>query len=161
MEQRITGARRLLDEAKADDRHISERLAAEPAVWLETVHLDRRHAHAPVAFAWSDPLLLIFSMANTVKLRNIGHNPSVSLSLNAAYGGNDVVIADGRASCLAATAPEVVSLTPTFKRKYAALLAETTFDEWRSTFSQPVIVTVTRIVAWTIDQSGAPHQVVL
>ncbi|HEY6424874.1 MAG TPA: pyridoxamine 5'-phosphate oxidase family protein [Pseudonocardiaceae bacterium] len=156
----ITGAERLLDEASADGRRISERLATEPAVWLGTVRPDRRLHHVPVAFAWSDPLVLIFSMANTVKLRNIEHNPAVSLSLNAAQGGNDVVIEDGQASCLAATAPEVVSLTPTFERKYAALLAETTFDEWRSTFSQPVLVTVTRIVAWTIDEIGVPHRVI-
>lgn len=156
----IRGARALLDQGRADDRHTNERFATEPVVWLGTVRRDGRPHHVPVWFAWSDPLVLIFSMANTVKIRNAEQNPAVGLSLNAAHGGTDVVIAEGLASCPAAVAPEVLALTGSFEAKYAPLLGATSFDEWRSTFSRPLLVTVTRIVAWTRDEAGVRYRVV-
>ena len=87
-------------------------------------------------------------MPATRKIRNLRRNPWVALTLDSAAGGQDIVLAEGRARVGAAGADE--QLAPLFARKYAALLgSESSFDQWRSTFSMPVLVTVSRIVAWT------------
>jgi PPOX class probable F420-dependent enzyme len=70
----------LLDAARGDDRHTAERLTAEPVIWLGTVRPDGRPHNVPVWFAWHDPLVLIFSMPNTAKVRNVRASPAVSLS---------------------------------------------------------------------------------
>ena len=76
----------LLDVARGDDRHTAERLTAEPVIWLGTVRPDGRPHHVPVWFAWHDPLVLIFSMPDTAKVRNLRASSSVSLSLDSADG---------------------------------------------------------------------------
>lgn len=88
----------LLDVARGDDRHTAERLTAEPVIWLGTVRPDGRPHHVPVWFAWHDPLVLIFSMPGTAKVRNMRVSPAVSLSLDSADGGRDIVLAEGRAT---------------------------------------------------------------
>jgi hypothetical protein len=58
------------------------------------------------------------------------------------------VLAEGRAQL--GPAGTVDELTPLFASKYAAMLGnESSLEQWRSTFSLPVLVTVSRIVAWT------------
>jgi PPOX class probable F420-dependent enzyme len=101
-----------------------------------------------VWFCWHDPEVLVFSMPATRKVRNLGGNPWVSLTLDSAAGGQDIVLAEGRAEIGAAGAAEQIA--PSFARKYAALLgSESRLDQWRSTFSVPVLVTLSKIVAWT------------
>ena len=80
----------LLDVARGDDRHTAERLTAEPVIWLGTVRPDGRPHHVPVWFAWHDPLVLIFSMPNTAKVRNMRASPAVSLSLDSADRGQEM-----------------------------------------------------------------------
>jgi hypothetical protein len=47
------------------------------------------------------------------------------------------------------SAGTVAQLAPLFAGRYAAMLGtESGLDQWRSTFSLPVLVTVARIVAW-------------
>ena len=109
---------------------------------------DSRPHHVSVWFCWHDPEVLIFSMPATRKVRNLRRNPWVSLTLDSAAGGQDIVLAEGRAQAGAAGAAE--QITPLFARKYAALLGrESSLDQWRSTFSMPVLITVSKIVAWT------------
>jgi PPOX class probable F420-dependent enzyme len=101
-----------------------------------------------VWFCWHDPEVLIFSMPATRKVQNVGRDPRVTLNLDSAADGQDIVLAEGRARVGAVGAVEQV--TPLFARKYAALLGrESGFDQWRSTFSMPILVTVSRVVAWT------------
>ncbi|HEX3782239.1 MAG TPA: hypothetical protein VHX38_21460 [Pseudonocardiaceae bacterium] len=42
----------------------------------------------------------------------------------------------------------------------AFALAATGFAAWRSTFTRPILITVTRIVAWTREASGVAYRVV-
>jgi hypothetical protein len=70
------------------------------------------------------------------------------LTLDSAVSGQDIVLAEGRAKVGAADAAEQIA--PLFVRKYAALLGgESSVDQWRSTFSTPIVVTLSKIVAWT------------
>ena len=138
----------LLDENRPDDAHTGARLAAEPVIWLATAGPDARPHQVPVWFCWRDPEVLIFSMRATVKARHLRRNPQVALALDSAAGGQDIVLAEGRARL--GPAARVEQLAPLFAGKYAAMLGTgSSLEQWRSTFSLPVLVTVSRIVAWT------------
>ncbi len=103
----------LLDLARDDDRHTSERLTAAPVIWLGTVPDGRRH-NVPVWFA---------------RVRNARTSPAVRLAAK-------------------------------FREKYAQSLGDTSFEEWRATFSQPVLVHVQRTTAWTPAAAGIACRVV-
>ena len=150
----------LLDVTRSDDRHTAERLTAEPVVWLGTVRPDGRPHTVPVWFAWHDPLVLIFSMPRTVKVRNARLSPAVSLALDSADGGRDVVLAEGRVTVLSGADQHPHFLAAKFRDKYAQSLGSTSFEEWRATFSQPLLVHVQRITAWTRTADGVAYRVV-
>jgi PPOX class probable F420-dependent enzyme len=65
----------LLDVTRTDDRHTAQRLSAEPIIWLGTVRPDGRPHNVPVWFAWHDPMVLIFSMPETAKVRDVRLSP--------------------------------------------------------------------------------------
>lgn len=150
----------LLDIARSDDRHTSERLSAEPVIWLGTVRADGRPHTVPVWFAWHDPLVLIFSMPATVKVRNVRVSPAVSLSLDSAEGGRDIVLAEGRATLVTRADQHPHFLAAKFREKYAQSLGDTSFEDWRTTFSQPLLIHVQRITAWTRSPAGIAYRVV-
>jgi PPOX class probable F420-dependent enzyme len=134
---------------RSDDRHIAGRLSAEAIIWLGTVRPDGRPHNVPVWFAWHDPTMLIFSMPKTAKVRNLQLSPAVSLALDSADGGQDIVLADGRARLITAAGEHPHFLAGQFRQKYTPLLGDMPFEQWRSTFSQPVLIHVERIIAWT------------
>src|ERR1700733_10500758 len=92
----------LLDMTRDDDRHIARRLSAEPIIWLCTVRPDGRPHNVPVWFAWQDPTILIFSEPGAAKIRHIQRSAAVSLALDSADGGKDIVLAEGRAKLITA-----------------------------------------------------------
>jgi PPOX class probable F420-dependent enzyme len=149
----------LLDPNRADDAHTAARLSGEPVIWLGTAGSNGRPHQVPVWFCWRDPVVLIFSMAGTRKLRELERNPLVTLNLDTAAGGQDVVLAEGQAVVGAAQAVE--ELAGAFGAKYAAMLGggdpnpdpDGGLAQWRETFSVPILVTVSKIVAWR-RQSG-------
>jgi PPOX class probable F420-dependent enzyme len=149
-------AQPLLDKDRPDDAHTNARLAAEPVIWLGTTCADARPHHVPVWFCWHDPEVLIFSMPATQKARNLRRNPQVALTLDSAAGGQDIVLADGRAQLGMTDA--VGQLAPLFARKYAAMLGEAGLGQWRNAFSAPVLVTVSRIVAWTREDGEVRYR---
>ena len=116
-------------------------------IWLGTTCPDTRPHHVPVWFCWRDPEVLIFSMPATRKLRNLQLNPLVTLTLDSAANGQDIVLAEGHA--LLAAADAVEEMARPFAGKYVPMLGNTSLEQWRSTFSVPVLVTVSRIVTWT------------
>jgi PPOX class probable F420-dependent enzyme len=150
----------LLDIARPDDRHTAERLAAEPVIWLGTVRPDGRPHTVPVWYAWHDPLVLIFSMPKTAKVRNLRLSPAVTLALDSADGGRDIVLAEGDATLVTRADQHPHFLGRQFREKYALSLGTASFDEWRATFSQPLLVHVRRITAWTSAATGAAYRVV-
>ena len=150
----------LLDVARGDDRHTSERLTAAPVIWLGTVRPDGRPHNVPVWFAWHDPMVLVFSMPKTAKVRHVGLSPAVSLSLDSAEGGRDVVLAEGRATIVTRADQHPHFLAATFREKYAQSLGDTSFEQWRATFSQPLLIRVDRIIAWTRAATGVAYRVV-
>jgi PPOX class probable F420-dependent enzyme len=147
----------LLDPNRADDAHTAARLSGEPVIWLGTAGADGRPHQVPVWFCWRDPMVLIFSMPGTRKLRELERNPLVTLNLDSAAGGQDVVLAEGQAVVGAegqavAGAEEArggwPELAGALGDKYAGLLGDGGLEQWRETFSVPILVTVSKIVAW-------------
>jgi PPOX class probable F420-dependent enzyme len=150
----------LLDVTRTDDRHTSERLSAEPIIWLGTVRPDGRPHTVPVWFAWQDPIVLIFSMPKTAKVTDVRLSPAVSLALDSADGGQDIVLAEGQAELIAGPHRHPHFLAAKFREKYAPSLGDKPFEQWRATFSQPLLIHVQRITAWTTTATGIAYRVV-
>lgn len=150
----------LLDLTRSDDRHTAERLSTEPVIWLGTVRPDGRPHNVPVWFTWHDPTVLIFSMPETAKARHVRRYPGVSLALDSADGGQDIVLAEGHAELAAEADPRLRSLADTFGEKYARSLGSMSFEKWRLTFSQPLLIHVERIIAWTRTATGLAYRIV-
>jgi PPOX class probable F420-dependent enzyme len=150
----------LLDMARSEDRHIAGRLSAEAIIWLGTVRPDGRPHNVPVWFAWHDPTMLIFSMPRTAKVSDMRRSPAVSLALDSADGGRDIVLAEGRAKLITAGDEHPHFLAGQFRHKYSSFLGEMSFEDWRSAFSQPVLIHVDRIIAWTRTATGLASRTV-
>ncbi|MCU0311738.1 MAG: pyridoxamine 5'-phosphate oxidase family protein [Acidimicrobiales bacterium] len=104
-------------------RH-DHRLLRERNVWLATVRADGRPHLAPVWFVTVDERFWIGTGAASVKARNIAANPSVSVSLE---GGDDPLVAEGRATAVPRPFPEPV--TAAFLDKYGWDLAVEVDDD--------------------------------
>jgi PPOX class probable F420-dependent enzyme len=150
----------LLDVTRTDDRHTAERLSAERIIWLGAVRPNGRPHNVPVWFAWHDPIVLIFSMPETAKVADVRQSSAVSLALDSADGGQDIVLAEGRAELIAGADRHPHFLAAKFREKYAPSMGAMSYDQWRSTFSQPLLIHVERIVAWTRTAAGVAYRVV-
>lgn len=150
------GGTALLDPAVAVDAHAGERLATEPVIWLATVAADGRPHTVPVWFAWSDPVVTIFSRPDTAKIGHLRGHAAVSVALDTAGQGADVVTGGGRA--VLSEFARVESALDAFGRKYAPLLGDQPLDAWLMTFSQPIVVTLDRLVAWRSTANGLEYR---
>ena len=149
--------RALLTAGTDEDAHIDARLRTEPVIWLATVRPDGRPRQVPVWFLWEDPVVLVFSGAGTQKLRNLRAEPRVSLSLDAADGGNDIVLLDGSGEVLEPGDLDAASV-PGFVAKYEPRMGQTA-DEWSAGFPVPIRIVVSRVVAWSKPASGPRYRV--
>jgi PPOX class probable F420-dependent enzyme len=146
----------LLDRAVALDEHVGQRLAGEPVIWLGTVSADGRPHTVPVWFAWDDPVVTIFSRPDTAKIGHLRARAEVGVALDTAGGGTDVVTGGGGAAL-----PEfghVEHALDAFGRKYAPMLDGQPLDAWLMTFSQPIVVTLDRLVAWRGTPDGLEYR---
>jgi PPOX class probable F420-dependent enzyme len=140
-----------------DDAHIAQRLTDERIVWFGSTRPDSRPHQVPVWFWWQDPDLVAFSMAAAQKLCNINYEPAVALHLDSA-DGSDIVLAEGTARIVGGD--DVARLVDGFAGKYSKLLGPGGMAAWRSTFTVPILVTVTRVVAWTRTSGGLAFRTV-
>ncbi|WP_433506069.1 pyridoxamine 5'-phosphate oxidase family protein [Pseudonocardia halophobica] len=138
------------------DAATAARLAHEPILWLSTVDRTARPHTAPVWFLFADPRIVVFSRPDTAKVGRMRRNPAVGFSLDSAAGGTDIVLGEGDATL--AGADDVVDDLAPFEEKYHVLLGAQSFAEWLRTFSQPVVVTVTKIVSWRPGPGGLDHR---
>lgn len=150
----VSGA--LLDPAVAVDAHAGERLTSEPVIWLGTMAPGRRPHTVPVWFAFDDPIVTIFSRPDTVKIGHLRANGAVSLALDTAGQGADVVTGGGDA--VLSELALVEDALDAFGRKYAPMLGDQPLDAWLMTFSQPIVVTLDRLVAWRSTANGLEYR---
>ena len=86
--------------------------------------------------------------------------PAVSLSLDSADGARDIVLAEGHATLVTGVGEHPHCLAAKFREKYAQSLGDTPFEQWRQRFSQPLLIHVQRITAWTRTATGVAYRVV-
>lgn len=80
---------------------------------MATVRPNGRPHLVPVWFVWHDEMICIGMEPDSVKARNLAHNPYVALSLE---NGDDVLICEGTAETLLRPYPK--SLIDLFQNKY-------------------------------------------
>ena len=136
----------MLDVTQPHHAHIDRRLRTEPIIWLGTTRPDGRPHLVPVWFLWEPSTVLVFSLPNSQKVRNLRHDPSVVLALDAADRGYDIVTLEGRAELL--EDPQVRATSPAFVEKYAAVPRRWEAEDWAEKFSQAIRITPTRLVSW-------------
>jgi PPOX class probable F420-dependent enzyme len=92
-----------IDTSTPFGERVARRLREEIVVWLVTTRPDGTPEPSPVWFYWDGDSFLIYSLANTVRQRNITRNPRVALHFDSTRGG-DIVIFTGEAR-IASDAP--------------------------------------------------------
>ena len=76
---------------------LEERLRSEHVLWLTTVRTDGLPQPTPIWFWWNQGEFLIFSQPDAYKIRNIRHNPLVTLNTNTDPTGEIFAIITGEA----------------------------------------------------------------
>jgi PPOX class probable F420-dependent enzyme len=145
----------MLDTARPYDAHIDQRLRTEPIIWLTTASPSGRPHMAPMWFLWDGRAILLFSLPNTRKLRDIVANPAVVLALEPADQGYDVVIVEGNAMLL--DDPMITGLMPEFVTKYADIPKRWPPVEWAQKFTQSIRVVPTKLTAWKTKPGVSPE----
>lgn len=139
----------MLDMNDPGQARIVERLQHEEYAYFITVRPDGRPHAVPVCFLWEDNSILIFSIPESIKVRNLRQNPHVALALDS-FGDNDYfsVIVEGRAELV--DEPGLDMTYPAYAVKHAAL-SERLFGtstppvQFIRTYAQVIRLTPTRI----------------
>ena len=127
------------DSPSPDLQRAVARLQREHIVWLATVRPNRQPHLVPIGHVWHQGKLYISTGQHSVKMRNIRHEPVVTLALADAM---DVVLVEG----VAHPSPELdTELAPHFRQKF-----EWDFRE-DSEYGGLVQITPTKIHAWQGD----------
>ena len=111
------------------------RLTDEPNIWLSTVRPDGRPHLVPIWFVWAQHRIWVCT-TDSVKTRNIEHNPNVAVSLE---NGNTPVVAQGTATIHRRPFPAAVAAAFAAKFEWDIdgdstdgydALVEITIDRW-------------------------------
>ena len=70
---------------------VATRLADATVIWLTTVSADGQPQTSPVWFLWQDDRFLVYSLADSPRVRNLRANPRVSLNLDGDGRGGAIV----------------------------------------------------------------------
>ena len=77
---------------------VNKRLMEDEVIWFTTVSQNGTPAPNPVWFYWDGESIIVYSQPGSYRVRNIEHNPRVSLNLEGAdVLGNNVIIIHGEA----------------------------------------------------------------
>jgi len=125
-----------------------QRLQRELIIWLTTVTPTGRPQTSPVWFLWKDGEFLIYSLADTARVRNIRANPHVALNFDGDGVGGAVVTFEGVARIDDAAPP--ASGMPEYVEKYRDDMAENkwTPEVFSARYSVPIRITPRRVRSW-------------
>ena len=128
------------------------RLREEPVIWLVTVGPDGTPVPSPVWLYWDGESVTIYSRPDAAKVRNIQHNPRVSLHFDhrgAAHGerGGNVVILSGEARIAPEEPPftEVAGVLQKYEESGLVRQSGSTLQDLARAFSVTIKVTPTRL----------------
>ena len=135
----------MLDLSNEKQAHIDARLRSDPIIWLSSVRPDGRPHSVAVWFLWDGNDILIFSMPNNQKIRNLRHDNRVFLALDDTHEGEDVITLEGTAELL--TDPTIDVTSDAYVAKYAERMKGLgwTPDDMAQRYSQGIRITPTRI----------------
>jgi PPOX class probable F420-dependent enzyme len=124
------------------------RLRVAIIAWFGSVRPDGRPHLVPVWFSWDGHRMVILSQPETQKVRNLRHNPRVTVALDDSNAGRDVVLFEGVATL--AEQPSREAAPREYLEKYAGLLAEMAWPpgHYLADYSQVIVVTPTRFIEW-------------
>lgn len=128
---------------------VESRLANDIIAWLTTVRSDGMPDTVPVWFVWKDPVFVIYSQPKKLKLRNLEHNPKVSIAMDDTRGGADVVRFEGTARV--AERHPASDRIPEYVQKYEPHIRRLGYGApkaFGAIFSVPVLVTPTKYRHW-------------
>ena len=139
----------MLDRTDPLQAQTLERLESEEYGFLITVRPDGRPHAIPVCFLYENDSILVFSLPDSVKVRNIRANPQVSLALES-FGFEDYfsVVVDGIAELV--DEPSNWLQYPPYDSKYMKL-SQRIFgrdhvpEEYAAQFSQAIRITPVKI----------------
>lgn len=132
----------------AESAHREERLRTDLIAWLGSVRPSGHPHLVPVWFSWDGEELLILSQPDTQKVRNLKHNPHVTIALDDSRTGHDVVLLEGTATLMPVA--DRATRVSAYLAKYASLLSEMDWppEAYIKEYSQAIVVRPTRFVIW-------------
>ena len=135
----------MIDESTEFGARVARHLREETIVWLTTVTPSGAPLPRPVGFLWDGgDNVTMYSQPGT-RIRNIGHNPKVTLNFRGAADGGDIVVLSGRAvvdesgSGAAENAEWVAKYGAEFER------AGMTAESFAQRFSVPVRIRISAV----------------
>jgi PPOX class probable F420-dependent enzyme len=136
----------MLDLTNPKHSVIDKRLREKRILWLGSVRPDGRPHLVYVWFLWDGKHILIFSQPTSQKIRNVQHNPHITLGLDETREGEDMVILEGKAELL--DDPAVNPTLPAYAVKYDSLLKRVglTAVAMAAIYSQALRITPTRFL---------------
>ncbi len=94
---------------------VNKRLIEDEVIWFTTVSPKGTPSPNPLWFYWDGEIIVVYSQPGSYRVRNIKHNPKVSLNLEGAdVLGNNVIIINGEATLH----PGYKELYPGYLEKY-------------------------------------------
>jgi len=133
----------MIDPTTEFGKQVMQRLRMEEVIWLTTVTPKGAPQPNPVWFYWDEKSIIIYSQPGSFRIRNIEHNPRVSLNFQGVdVMGNDVVVLMGNARLrYGYSAPH-----PGFEEKYTKYLPQMslTFEQLVANYSVEITVEPTR-----------------
>ena len=139
----------MLDRTDPLQAQILERLEQEEYGFLITVRPDGRPHAIPVCFLYENDSILVFSLPDSVKVRNIRENPQVSLALESfGFGDYFSVVIEGTAELV--DEPTNWLQHPPYNAKHIKLSqrifgSDHVPEEYAAQFSQAIRITPVKI----------------
>jgi PPOX class probable F420-dependent enzyme len=135
----------MIDESTELGAQVARHLRDDRVAWLTTVSPGGAPVPSPVWFWWdgSDHVLL-FSLPDTARTRNIEANPKVSINFAGDGDGGDIVILSGRAELGSSLAAHEV---PPYVTKYewGFERLRITPEQFAQRYSVPIRVRLTKV----------------
>ena len=135
----------MIDETTELGAQVARHLREDRVAWLTTVTPGGSPVPSPVWFWWdgSDHVLL-FSLPDTARTRNIEANPKVSLNFAGDSYGGDIVILSGRAELTdGPAAHEVAPYVKKYSWGFERLRA--TPEQFAQRYSVPIRIRLTKV----------------
>lgn len=127
-------------------KQVHERLQNEPVAWLTTVSRDGTPQPNPVWFLWTgDDEIIVYTFPSAHRLTHIAERPLVSLNLNSAADGGQIVVMRGKAERDDDLPPTAESPEYLAKYKERMAMVSGSVDAFSATYSVPLRIRVTRV----------------